>query len=354
MRRIIPIAVLVLVALFFGLRLLPRYGPPETPREPVPEEPQAQQFDEDRQIGIVLSVGGRGDKSFNDAAIRGLEQARDELGITFRDIEPREMASDEEALRFLVDQGFDLVIGVGFLMEEALQTVARDNPDTRFAIIDAVVDEPNVSSLVFKEHEGSFLAGALAAMVTETNTLGFVGGMDVPLIMKFQIGYEEGIRHINPDAQILVNYAGSDAGAFNNPARGKELALAQFDRGADIIYHAAGGTGAGVIDAAEERDLFAIGVDSNQDDMAPGNVLTSMLKRVDVAVFNTVEAVVNDEFTAGIQEFGVADDGVGLTDFEYTRDQIPDEALARLGEIRDQIAAGEIRVPSTPEEREEG
>ncbi len=297
---------------------------------------------DETRVGVVFSIGGLGDQSFNDAAYAGIQRAADDFGITFDFVEPDDVAEMEDHQRSFVEAGYDLVIAIGFLQESGLEAVAMDYPDARLAIVDAVVDEPNVASLIFKEHEGSFLVGALAAMMTESGTVGFVGGMEVPVIHNFQIGYEQGVEYIDPDVNVLVDYAGD----FGDPGRGKELAISQRDRDADIIYHAAGGTGMGVFEAAEERDFYAIGVDDNQDHLAPGYILTSMLKRVDVAVYEVVEDLVAGEFRPGIHEFGVAEGGVGTTDFEYSRDIIPADVFDRLDEIREGIVAGDIDVVS--------
>ncbi len=304
--------------------------------------PQPEVTDDGVRIGVVFSIGGLGDESFNDAAFEGMRRAEADFDITFDYVEPDDVAEMEDHQRAFVEAGYDLVIAIGFLQESGLEAVAADYPDARLAIVDAVVDAPNVASLIFKEHEGSFLVGALAAMMTETGSVGFVGGMEVPVIHNFQIGYEQGVEHVDPDVQLLINYAG----AFNDPGRGKELAISQNARGADIIYHAAGGTGMGVFEAAQEQDFYAIGVDSDQDHLAPGHILTSMLKRVDVAVYNIVQDVAEGRFEPGVHEFGVADEGVGTTDFEYTRDIIPQDVLDRLDEIRRQIVDGRIQVAS--------
>jgi basic membrane protein A len=299
---------------------------------------------ERKTVGLVLSVGGLGDKSFNDSAYEGLKRAARELGIEPIYGQPEQMAEDEKYLRQYAERRMDLVIAVGFLMKDALEKVAREFPNTRFAIIDAVVDEPNAASLVFREHEGSFLVGAIAGMITRTDRVGFVGGMDIPLIHKFEVGYSEGVKYVNPDADVLVAYAGSGPQAFHDPVRGKSLALSQFDRGADIIFQAAGSTGNGVIDAAAERGLFAIGVDANQNYMAPGYVLTSMLKRVDVAVFQIIKDVVEGRFTGGEHVYGLEIDGVGYALDEHNRDLIPEEVKERVEQIKLDIVAGKIQV----------
>lgn len=292
------------------------------------------------RIGLIFAEGGLGDMSFNDAAYRGLMQAKEELGVEVIYVEPADIAEMEEHQRSYADLGLDLVIVIGFIHQSALTEVSQDYPHIKFAIVDDVVDSPNVTSLVFEEHEGSFLVGALAGMMTETNTVGFVGGMEVPLIRKFQVGFEEGVKWANPEAEILVNYAG----AFNDPGRGRELAISQNERGADIIYHAAGGTGSGVIDAAVANGFYAIGVDSDQDHMAPGTVLTSMVKRVDLAVYEVIKAVVDGTLEGGVWSFGIADGGVGTSEFKYTKDLIPQEVLDVIEEAKQGIISGEIVV----------
>lgn len=294
----------------------------------------------DLKVGIIFSIGGLGDESFNDAAFRGLTQAREDFGITFDFVEPADIGEMEEHQRAFAEAGYDLVFAVGFLQESALEEVGRDYPNGKFAIIDGVVDLPNVASLTFKEHEGSFLVGLVAGMMTETNVVGFVGGMEVPIIEKFQVGFEEGVAYVDPAINVLISYAGS----FGDPGKGKELAISQFERDADIVYHASGGTGMGVIEAAEEKSFFAIGVDSDQDHLSPGNVLTSMLKRVDVAVYEQVRALVEDDFTSGIISLGIAEDGVGTSDFTHTAHLVPEEVFGAIEEAKEKIIAGEIVV----------
>jgi basic membrane protein A len=295
-------------------------------------------------IGLVLSVGGLGDKSFNDSAYEGLTKAAAEFGIVPLYGQPEQMAEDEKYLRQYAEQGADLVIGVGFLMKDAMDKVAAEFPAKRFAIIDAEVEQPNVASLVFREHEGSFLVGAIAGLTSKTGKVGFIGGMEIPLIHKFEVGYTEGVKYVRPDAKVLVAYAGSGPQAFSDPVKGKSLALSQFDRGADVIFQAAGSTGNGVIDAAQERGLFAIGVDANQNYMAPGHVLTSMLKRVDVSVYEIIKDVVEGRFRGGRHVYGLEIDGVGYALDEHNQDLIPEEVLTRIEEIKAAIVAGEIQV----------
>jgi basic membrane protein A len=295
-------------------------------------------------VGLVLSVGGLGDKSFNDSAYEGLTRASKELGIEPVYGQPEQMSEDEKYLRQYAEQGMDLVIGVGFLMKDALEKVSGEFPDTRFAIIDAVVDAPNVASLVFREHEGSFLVGAIAGLVTKTGKVGFVGGMDIPLIHKFEVGYKEGAKYVKPGCDVLVAYAGSGPEAFSDPVKGKSLALSQFDRGADIIFQAAGSTGNGVIDAAQERGLFAIGVDANQNYMAPGHVLTSMVKRVDISVYSIIGDVVEGSFEGGTHVYGLEVDGVGYALDRHNQGLIPPDVLERIEQIKQDIISGRVQV----------
>ncbi len=292
------------------------------------------------KIGLIFAEGGLGDQSFNDAAYRGLMQAEEELGVEVIYVEPADIAEMEEHQRAYADLGLDLVIVIGFIHQSALVEVSSDYPNVHFAIVDDVVDNPNVTSLVFEEHEGSFLVGMLAGLMTETNTIGFVGGMEVPLIRKFEIGFIEGAKYANPDVEVLVNYAG----AFDDPGRGRELAVSQNERGADIVYHAAGGTGSGVIDAAVANGFYAIGVDSDQDYMAPGTVLTSMVKRVDTAVFEVIKAVVDGTLEGGVWSFGIEDGGVGTSEFKYTKELIPQSVLDAIEDAKQKIISGEIVV----------
>ena len=302
------------------------------------------------QVGMVFDIGGKGDKSFNDSAYRGLLLAADELGVTFTEFEPGQDADRETGLRKLAQSGYDLIIGVGFLFSDAIRSVAADYPEAKFACVDYDVrpDEelpPNLAGLTFREEEGSFLVGVLAGNFTKTDRIGFIGGMDIPLIHRFEAGYLAGAAYANPRVSTTVAYAGSTPQAFADPAKGKELALLQYGRGVDIIYHASGSTGNGVIEAAKETGLYAIGVDSNQNYMAPGRVLTSMVKRVDNAVYMTVKAVVEGTFEGGVREFGLADNGIGYAVDQYNEALLDEGMIALVEEARAAIIAGEISVP---------
>jgi basic membrane protein A len=305
-------------------------------------------------VGVVFDITGRGDRSFNDAAGAGLDQAKDELGVTGLESTPTGDGDRAERVQGLVDQGAGLVIGVGFLFGDAITATAEADPDTSFAIIDSVVDLPNVASLVFAENEGSFLVGAAAALKSQTGTIGFIGGVENDLIKKFQAGYEAGAKAVNPDIEVLTNYITQppDFGGFNDPARAKEIAAAQYEAGADIIYSAAGGSGLGAFEAAAEAgapgDVWAIGVDSDQYELVSPElqpyILTSMLKRVDVATFETIKAFNDGSFEGGVRVFDVASDGVGYSKSGGFVDDIADQ----LDEYAAQIASGEITVPEAP------
>jgi basic membrane protein A and related proteins len=296
------------------------------------------------RVGIVFDIGGKDDKSFNAAAWDGVRRARDELGIFLRDVEPGDPTSIEPSMRAFAERGYDLIIGVGFAQAPIMKDVASAYPDLKFAIIDGVIDLPNVASLNFKEHEGSFLTGIIAARATKTNRIGFVGGMDIPLIHKFEQGYEEGARYANPRIEVFQNYVGVNDAAWNNPGKGKELAKAQIERGADVIFQAAGNSGLGVFDAAEETGKLAIGVDANQNWIKPGFILTSMMKRVDVSVFNTVKELVEGRFAGGPHLFGLENDGVGYALDDYNRHLIPNAVLQEVEQAKRDIIAGRIKV----------
>ena len=302
-------------------------------------------------VGLVFDIGGRGDNSFNDSAARGIEKAKAELGITAEELEPGDGADRESALRQLAAKGHDLVFGVGFLFTDDVDTVAKDFPETNFAAVDYTLSPgktppANAVALKFKEEEGSFLVGALAALTSKTVKVGFVGGMEIPLIKKFEAGYVAGVKAVRPDAEVIVKYAGVTGDAFKNPAKGKELAIAIYAKGADVIFHASGATGQGVFAAAQENGKLAIGVDSDQHDLAPGHVLTSMVKRVDVAVFETIKAVKDRTFQPGVRTFDLASGGVDYVYDERNRALIPDDVRAKVEALREKIEKGEIRVPA--------
>jgi basic membrane protein A len=315
------------------------------------------------RVGIVFDIGGKDDRSFNAAAWAGAKCAetgkwpdgtscgKPALGIVLRDIEPGNPTSIEPAMRAFAERGYDLIIGVGFAQTPIIELVAKDYPNIRFAIVDGVSDLPNVASLVFKEHEGSYLVGMLAAKTTKTGTIGFLGGMDIGLIHRFKEGYEQGARAVNPNIRVIPNYVGVTDAAWNNPGKGKEIALAQISKGADVIFTAAGNSGLGAFDAVEQQGMqngrathFVIGVDSNQNMVKPGFVLTSMVKRVDNAVYEIIKDVVSGQFKAGFHVYGLDKDGVAYAMDDYNKGLIPEEAIKQAEEARQRIIKGEIKV----------
>ncbi|MCK4511669.1 BMP family ABC transporter substrate-binding protein [bacterium] len=302
------------------------------------------------KVGMVFDVGGKGDKSFNDSAYRGLLRIADDFEIEHTEFEPGQDADRETGLRKLAQAGFDVIIGVGFLFSDSMRSVSADYPDVRFACVDFDVRQDevlpdNLAGLVFREEEGSFLVGVVAGLKSETGRVGFIGGMDVPLIHRFEAGFIAGAKHANPAVSVTVGYAGSTPQAFADPAKGKELAMLQYGRGVDIIYHASGNTGIGVIEAARETGNFAIGVDSNQNYMAPGHVLTSMVKRVDNAVYAVILAAYENRFEGGLREFGLAEDGVSYAMDDYNAGLISDAIVEAVEAAKAGIIAQEIDVP---------
>jgi basic membrane protein A len=318
---------------------------------------------EAKKVGVVYDIGGRGDKSFNDSAYAGLEAATQEQGdkIAAKDVEPNPDGSNrKELLDSLADEGYGLIFGVGFLFSEDIAKSATESPDTSFAVIDGFADsctqpDSNLLCIGFKEQEGSFLVGAAAALKTKSNTVGFVGGLEGDLIKKFQAGYEAGVKYIadrdGKTIKVLVDYAGNTPEAFRNPAKGKELALKQIGQGADVIYHASGGTGAGVIAAATEKKKYVIGVDSDQSLTAsPAEqkwILTSMLKRVDNAVTQTIASFVDGSLKGGIQTFGLKEGGIDYAQNEFNTELLGDIPTT-LDDLKQKIINGEITVPDKP------
>ncbi|HWS53515.1 MAG TPA: BMP family ABC transporter substrate-binding protein [Pyrinomonadaceae bacterium] len=303
-------------------------------------------------VGIVFDIGGKDDRSFNAAAWEGVKRAAKDFPIVLRDVEPGNPTSIEPAMRAFAERNYDLIIGVGFAQAPIMEVVAKDYPNINFAIVDGASQLPNVASLVFKEHQGSYLVGMIAARASRTGTIGFIGGMDIPLIHRFAKGYEEGAKAVNPQVRVINNYVGVTDAAWNNPGKGKELALSQIGKGADVLFTAAGNSGLGAFDAVEQagRDeagrarRFVIGVDSNQNMVKPGFVLTSMVKRVDNAVYQTVEDVVNGRFKGGFHVFGLQEDGVAYALDEYNRALIPADVLREVEAAKQKIISGEIEV----------
>lgn len=296
------------------------------------------------KVGIVFDIGGKDDRSFNAAAYVGALQAKKEFPIVLRDVEPGDPTAIEPAQRAFAQYGYNLITGVGFAQGPILTEVARDYPQLHFVLIDSVAESPNVASLIFKEHEGSFLVGMIAAYTNKTGKIGFVGGMDIPLIHRFQTGYEEGAKYVKPDITVLVNYVGITDTAWNNPGKGRELANSQYERGADVIFQAAGNSGLGVFDAAESYKKFAIGVDSNQNWVKPGFILTSMMKRIDTAVYSVIKDEVEGKFKSGVHVYGLENQGVDYALDEYNKPLIPQEVIDKVEQAKKDIIAGKIKV----------
>jgi basic membrane protein A and related proteins len=310
-------------------------------------------------VGVVFDMGGRGDKSFNDGAFLGAERAQRELGARVQFIEPGEGSDREAGVRLLAAEQRDIVFGVGFIFTDDLTELAKEYPTVNFGGIDfalqtdaqgnTIQPPPNVAALKFREEEGAFLVGALAALVGGSKRVGFVGGMDIPLIHKFEAGYSAGVKHVCGDCTVIAQYAGVTPEAFRNPGKGKELALSQYSQGVRVIFHASGSTGLGVFEAARAmgRGHYGIGVDADQYAEAPGYVLTSMVKGIDAAVFDAVQKVQAGTFRGGIFSYGLKEKGVGYIYDANNRALIPDSVRARLLALEQDIIAGRISVPST-------
>lgn len=296
---------------------------------------------------MVLDKGGKDDKSFNASAHRGATEAKEKLKVFYKYVEATDDNAFEPLLRAFAQKDFDLIIAVGFVQADAVKKIAAAFPKKHFVIVDSEVHLPNVRSLMFEEHEGSYLIGAAAALASKSGKVGFVGGMDIPLIRRFEMGYQAGVKKINPKAAVSVNYVGVTGDAWNNPPKAKELALAQYGNGVDVVFQAAGASGAGVFDAAEEKQKLVIGVDSNQNWMKPGYVLTSMLKRIDNAVFETIKEAVEKkgEISSGTKRFGLANQGVDYALDEHNAKIFTADIKKKVDELKAQIVAGKIHVP---------
>ena len=304
------------------------------------------------KVGLVFDVGGRGDKSFNDSAYRGLVRAKQELGVNFEYIEPGEGSDRASALRLMANGDSRVIFGIGFLFTDDITQTAKEFPDKKFACVDYTVTDPdsipaNLVALKFREEEGSFLVGAVAALKSKTGKIGFVGGMKIPLIKKFEAGYIAGATYVRPDVKVFVSYAGVTDNAFKNPSKGKELALTQYSKGADVIFHASGSTGLGVFEAAREMSKLAIGVDSDQYAEAPGYILTSMIKDVDVAVVETIRSAMNGTFRGGVETLGLKEGGISYVYDDNNKALIGEDIHARVETLKQKIVSGEIVVPST-------
>ena len=299
----------------------------------------------DIKPAVIYDMGGKFDKSFNEGVYNGVKKFTDETGIEVMEFEVTNETQREQAMRRMAERGATVILGVGFAQADAISKVAAEYPDKQFSIIDVSwLDAPNLRQYSFKEHEGSYLVGVAAALASETGKVGFVGGMDIPLIRKFACGYVGGVKAANGNADVYQNMTGTTPSAWNDPGKGAELAKSQIDRGADVVYHAAGGTGLGVIQAAADAGKLAIGVDSNQNGLAPGSVLTSMLKRVDVAAYETFKDAMEGKFTSGLQALGIAEGGVDWALDENNASLITADIKAAVEKARKDILSGAVTV----------
>jgi len=299
----------------------------------------------DFKPAVIYDMGGKFDKSFNQSVSVGIQKFIDETGVEVMEFEVTNEAQREQAMNRMLQRGATIVLGIGFGQADAMNKVAGANPDKMFSIIDVNwLDQPNLRQYAFKEHEGSYLVGMAAAMASKTGTVGFVGGMDIPLIQAFSCGYSQGAMAANADVKVLANMTGTTPAAWNDPAKGAELAQGQIDRGADVIFQAAGGTGVGVIQAAVDAGKMAIGVDANQNYLAPGSILTSMLKRVDVAAYETMKDAMSGNFETGVRNLGLAEGGVGYALDEHNKGILTQEIQDAMNAAKDKIVAGEITV----------
>ncbi|VWL85344.1 BMP family lipoprotein [Oceanivirga miroungae] len=298
------------------------------------------------KVAIVFSTGGLGDKSFNDSANEGLLKAAKELNVEYDYYEPKDASSEtKNQLSNYAEKGdYDMIFAIGATAHDALLEVAKEFPEQKFTIVDSEVDLPNVASILFKEQEGSYLVGALSAMMTKTNSLGFVGGMDIDVIKRFQSGFEQGAKAVNPDINITVVFV-NGSNPFNDPVTAKSLTTTMIDnKKTDIIFPVAGGSGAGVFQAAKEKGVFALGVDLDQDGIMPGIILTSMIKKVNGAVYQIVKDVLNDNFKTGVKHLGIAEEGVATSEFKYTKDIIGQEKIDKINKLSKDIKDGKVKV----------
>ena len=309
------------------------------------EEKKTAVSSSDIKPAVIFDMGGKFDKSFNEGVWAGVKKFTEETGIEVMEFEVTNETQREQAMRRMVERGATIVLGVGFAQADAISKVAAENPDTLFSIIDVGwLDAPNLRQYVFKEHEGSYLVGVAAAHASQTDKVGFVGGMDIPLIRKFACGYVGGVKSVTASADVFQNMTGPTPSAWNDPAKGAELTRSQIDRGADVVFHAAGGTGLGVIQAAADSGKLAIGVDSNQNGLAPGSVLTSMLKRVDVAAYETFMDAKNGTFSSGLTVLGVAEGGVDWALDDNNASLVTDEIKTAVEAARSDILSGKVIV----------
>lgn len=296
------------------------------------------------KVGLILAMGGLGDKSFNDSAYAGLLKAQKDFDIEVKYVEPNSWMEDAYFLEEYSQNGFDLIIATSYTAQDAMEDISTKFPNTKYAIVDTRAKEgANIASLVFDESEGSFLVGAIAAKMSKTGKVGFIGALDIPLINRFKSGYEQGAKYVNPDIEVITTYVGGDA-PFSDPLKGKEHAYSLANQGIDVIYHASGNTGIGILEGVKEKGIYGIGVDCDQDDIVKGQILTSMLKNVNNAIYKVIEDTVNGEFKGQIYNFGLKENGIGTTDFKYTKEVIGSENIKFVEKLKEDIISGKIKV----------
>ncbi|MEG0237252.1 MAG: BMP family ABC transporter substrate-binding protein [Cetobacterium sp.] len=296
------------------------------------------------KVGLILAMGGLGDKSFNDSAYAGLLKAQKDFDIEVKYVEPNSWMEDAYFLEEYSQNGFDLIIATSYTAQDAMEDISTKFPNTKYAIVDTRAKEgTNIASLVFDESEGSFLVGAIAAKISKTGKVGFIGALDIPLINRFKSGYEQGAKYVNPDIEVITTYVGGDA-PFSDPLKGKEHAYSLANQGIDVIYHASGNTGIGILEGVKEKGIYGIGVDCDQDDIVKGQILTSMLKNVNNAIYKVIEDTVNGEFKGQVYNFGLKENGIGTTDFKYTKEVIGSENIKFVEKLKEDIISGKIKV----------
>lgn len=296
------------------------------------------------KLGIVYDAGGKFDKSFNQSAYEGAERFKKETNIPYLEAQASSDTQAEQMLRALARKKLDLIAAVGFSQTQAVQKVAKEFPNVRFVLIDAIAKGNNVNSILFKEEEGSYLVGVAAALASKSKKVGFVGGMDIPLIRAFNCGYAQGAKATDPKIEAFSNMVGTTAAAWNNPAKGGELARAQFDRGVDVVFAVAGGSGMGTLQVAKEKGKLAIGVDSNQNYIHPGTMLTSMVKHVDMAIYDSFMQMKNGTWKAGITHKGLKEGGVNWALDKDNRKVVTPEMEKRINEVKANIISGKVKV----------
>ena len=296
------------------------------------------------KVGLILAMGGLGDKSFNDSAYAGLLKAKKDFNIEVKYVEPNSWMEDAYFLEEYSQNGFDLIIATSYTAQDAMEDISSKFPNTKYAIVDTRAKEgANIASLVFDESEGSFLVGAIAAKMSKTGKVGFIGALDIPLINRFKSGYEQGAKYVNPEISVVTTYVGGDA-PFSDPLKGKEHTYSLANQGVDVIYHASGNTGIGILEGVKEKGIYGIGVDCDQDDIVKGQVLTSMLKNVNNSIYKIIEDTVNNRFKGEVYNFGLKENGVGTTDFKYTKDIVGEDNIKFVEQLKEDIISGKIKV----------